>query len=42
MIVGAIFMKDVPLTTRENEYAPEVAPVEAEATKPEEDAPVVS
>ncbi len=42
MIVGAIFMKDVPLTTRENEYAPEAAPIEAEITKPQEDAPLVS
>jgi EmrB/QacA subfamily drug resistance transporter len=42
MIVGTIFMKDVPLTTRENEYAPDAAPVDAEATKPMEDAPVVS
>lgn len=41
MVVGAIFMKDVPLTTRENEYAPEAAPIEAGATEYQEDAPLV-
>ncbi len=46
MIVGAIFMKDVPLTAREHEYAPEAKPAETaepeETAKPQEDVSVSS